>query len=225
MGTEDGIVRENSQPKIGLTGSANLMAHPMGAIAAASAMGAAVAGQAFGTWLGMVAGAMEASARLLSAGAPAGSGSAPGATAAGRARKAADTLIAEAHATAQAVAEAPAAPAAASRPSEAAATKTGTRPSKPAPAVVPVTLMPEDFRRPRSLGRPERPDDLKAIAGIGPKLEKVLNGLGIWTYGQVAGWDAEEIAWVDDYLAFSGRIERDGWVAQAKSLAEGRSDG
>ena len=30
-----------------------------------------------------------------------------------------------------------------------------------------------------------------------------------------------EIAWVDDNLKFKGRIERDGWIDQAKILAEG----
>jgi NADH-quinone oxidoreductase subunit E len=82
-----------------------------------------------------------------------------------------------------------------------------------------VKIMPEDFRRPAAVGKPEKPDDLKLISGIGPKLEQVLNGLGVWTFGQIAGWKAEEIAWVDDYLAFGGRIGRDEWLKQAKTLA------
>ncbi len=79
-------------------------------------------------------------------------------------------------------------------------------------------LLPEDFRAPKSMDKPETPDDLKAIAGIGPKLEKVLNGLGVWTYGQIAALSREEIAWLDDYLSFKGRIDRDGWLAQAAKL-------
>jgi hypothetical protein len=35
--------------------------------------------------------------------------------------------------------------------------------------------MPEDFVKPKSVTKPDVPDDLKAIAGIGPKLESVLN--------------------------------------------------
>ena len=66
--------------------------------------------------------------------------------------------------------------------------------------------------------RPAAPDDLKAISGIGPKLEKVLNDLGVWTYAQVAGWEKAEVAWVDDYLSFSGRIGRDKWIEQAAAL-------
>ena len=65
------------------------------------------------------------------------------------------------------------------------------------------------------------PDDLKLISGVGPKLEGVLNGLGIWTYAQVASWTRTERDWVDGYLKFKGRIERDDWVRQAKALAKG----
>jgi NADH-quinone oxidoreductase subunit E len=95
-------------------------------------------------------------------------------------------------------------------------------PAAPEPAPVKAeapVLMPEDFHKPRALERPATPDDLKAISGIGPKLEKVLNDLGVWTYAQIAGWGAEEIAWVDDYLSFSGRIGRDKWIEQAGKLA------
>jgi len=87
-------------------------------------------------------------------------------------------------------------------------------------AKAPVAIMPEDFRQPKAVDKPELSDDLKLIVGVGPKLEKVLNGLGIWTYAQVAAWTPEEMAWVDDYLSLSGRIARDGWIAQADGLAK-----
>jgi NADH-quinone oxidoreductase subunit E len=80
-------------------------------------------------------------------------------------------------------------------------------------------ILPEDFHRPKAIDRPEKPDDLKLISGVGPKLEQVLNGLGVWTFAQIAGWTAEEVAWVDDYLAFAGRIGRDDWLKQAAELA------
>jgi len=66
--------------------------------------------------------------------------------------------------------------------------------------------------------RPQVVDDLKAISGIGPKLEQVLNGLGIWTYGQIAGWTAAETAWIEDRVGFAGRIGRDDWGGQAVAL-------
>ena len=62
-------------------------------------------------------------------------------------------------------------------------------------------------------------DDLTAIGGIGPKIEEVLNGLGIYHYDQIAAWTPENIEWVDDHLAFEGRIEREQWVQQAASLS------
>ncbi len=64
-------------------------------------------------------------------------------------------------------------------------------------------------------------DDLKKIKGVGPGLEKTLNELGIYTFAQIADWGAAEIAWVDARLKFKGRIERDDWVAQARSLTSG----
>lgn len=62
-------------------------------------------------------------------------------------------------------------------------------------------------------------DDLKKISGVGPVLEKKLNALGITTFAQVAAFTEEDIARVDDALSFKGRIERDGWLDQAKALA------
>ena len=77
-----------------------------------------------------------------------------------------------------------------------------------------------DLVEPKAAAKPERPDDLKAISGIGPKLEKVLNDLGIWTYAQIANWSDAQIGWVDDALAFNGRIVRDKWIEQASALAK-----
>lgn len=94
-------------------------------------------------------------------------------------------------------------------------------PATAAPVEAKPVLEPEDFRRPAEMEKPETPDDLKAISGIGPKLEQVLNSLGIWTYEQVAAWNEAEIAWLDDYLQFKGRIDRDGWIGQAAEFAKG----
>jgi predicted flap endonuclease-1-like 5' DNA nuclease len=63
------------------------------------------------------------------------------------------------------------------------------------------------------------PDDLTKIKGIGGKMEMLCNRLGFWHFDQIAAWNAEEIAWVDDNLeGFKGRVTRDNWVAQAKAL-------
>jgi len=64
-------------------------------------------------------------------------------------------------------------------------------------------------------------DDLKKILGVGPVLEKALNGLGIYHFRQVAAFTAKDIEAVENETNFPGRIERDDWIAQAKTLAEG----
>jgi predicted flap endonuclease-1-like 5' DNA nuclease len=61
-------------------------------------------------------------------------------------------------------------------------------------------------------------DDLKQIAGIGPKLEQKLNSLGIWHHDQIAGWTQANVDWVNSAISFRGRIERERWVSQAKDL-------
>jgi large subunit ribosomal protein L21 len=62
-------------------------------------------------------------------------------------------------------------------------------------------------------------DDLKRISGVGPKLEKLLHENGVFHFDQIAAWSPEEIAYMDDQLSFKGRIERDGWLAQAAAFA------
>lgn len=70
-------------------------------------------------------------------------------------------------------------------------------------------------------GSASKPDDLKMISGVGPKLEGLLNELGIYNFAQVAAFTADDIARVNERLSFTGRIEREQWVEQAKLLAEG----
>jgi NADH-quinone oxidoreductase subunit E len=89
---------------------------------------------------------------------------------------------------------------------------------------------PQPARKPAADGQPEllkkpkggKGDDLKLIWGVGPKLEKMLNGMGIWHFDQIAAWTAKELAWVDARLeGFKGRARRDDWVKQSKKLATG----
>ena len=65
-------------------------------------------------------------------------------------------------------------------------------------------------------------DDLLIIKGIGPKLNGVLNGLGITRFDQIANWTAGDVDKVDDHLGqFQNRIGREEWIPQAKLLAAG----
>lgn len=123
------------------------------------------------------------------------------------------------------VAKKPAAPKAAAMKATAKPTPATTSaeakaaPKAKAPAKAPVAAdgKPPVLTQPRDGGA----DNLKLLKGVGPKLEEALNALGFYHFDQVAGWRKKEIEWVDNNLKFKGRIERDGWVAQAKILAKG----
>ena len=80
-----------------------------------------------------------------------------------------------------------------------------------------------DASAPETLVAPRggKADDLKLLKGVGPKLERLLNELGFYHFDQIASWTPAQVAWVDERLTFKGRIERDGWIAQAGELAAG----
>jgi small subunit ribosomal protein S1 len=61
-------------------------------------------------------------------------------------------------------------------------------------------------------------DDLKQIKGVGPAFEKKLNEAGIFHFWQVAALSAEQVASLEEELAFQGRMERDDWKGQAEQL-------
>jgi predicted flap endonuclease-1-like 5' DNA nuclease len=78
--------------------------------------------------------------------------------------------------------------------------------------------------KPQSLlsqARDGKADNLCRIKGVGAVIEKKLNNLGIYHFDQIANFSENEIAWVDEHLAFKGRIKREDWVNQAKLLAKG----
>ncbi|MFC7290450.1 hypothetical protein [Hirschia litorea] len=64
-------------------------------------------------------------------------------------------------------------------------------------------------------------DELREIAGVGPKIERILHDLGIYHFYQIASWTRKEVEWVDNYLTFKGRIDRENWIEQCKKLARG----
>lgn len=69
------------------------------------------------------------------------------------------------------------------------------------------------------------PDDLTKIKGVGPKLAETCQSLGVSRFDQISKWTDADIAEVDQYLKFKGRITRDNWVDQAKYLAAGDVEG
>ena len=60
--------------------------------------------------------------------------------------------------------------------------------------------------------------DLKKLSGVGPALEKKLIAAGVTSLEQVAAWTEADVSKIDEELSFKGRIEREGWIAQAKEL-------
>jgi large subunit ribosomal protein L21 len=62
-------------------------------------------------------------------------------------------------------------------------------------------------------------DDLKLLSGVGPALEKKLHEAGITSFAQIAAWTGAEVEEFGEKLSFKGRIEREGWIEQAKELA------
>jgi small subunit ribosomal protein S2 len=64
------------------------------------------------------------------------------------------------------------------------------------------------------------PDDLTRLSGVGPELATKLNEGGLFHFWQFASMSPADIEAVDMSLKLSGRIARDGWVAQAKALLE-----
>ena len=62
-------------------------------------------------------------------------------------------------------------------------------------------------------------DDLTAIEGIGPFLQRKLYEAGVFTYAQISAWEDEEIEEITKKIQFfPGRIRKDDWVGQAKRL-------
>ena len=110
------------------------------------------------------------------------------------------------------------------------------QPPKPAAAPKPAVKQAEEAKKaekpkakkapakkaaPKKAAKADAADDLKQLKGVGPALEKKLHAAGVTSFAQIAAWGPEEIADMDDKLSFKGRIERDGWVDQAKLLAAG----
>jgi hypothetical protein len=67
-------------------------------------------------------------------------------------------------------------------------------------------------------------DDLTVLEGIGPKVAKVLTGIGIVSFADLAGADAAK---VQETLDAAGMqyMKPEGWIEQAKLAAAGDTEG
>jgi small subunit ribosomal protein S2 len=62
------------------------------------------------------------------------------------------------------------------------------------------------------------PNDLAKLTGVGPQIVKKLNEHGVFHYWQLAAMTDDEAAKLDADLRFNGRIIRDKWSEQARTL-------
>jgi len=92
-------------------------------------------------------------------------------------------------------------------------------------APTPPTPPPSELRSGNRnlLGAPNfgKPDDLKRVNGVAEVLEKMLQGIGVYYFWQVAECSATDFASVDTQLTtFKDRhIVRDGWTSQSITFA------
>ena len=63
-------------------------------------------------------------------------------------------------------------------------------------------------------------DDLKLVAGISPRHEEALNGVGVFHYWQLADLDEVNIGLLDARLKLEGEETSKNWIAPAKALVE-----
>ena len=133
------------------------------------------------------------------------------------ARTARKPMAAEPAAAKSATAKSAAAKPAAAKP---AAAKPAAAKTAPAPAKKPSAAKPA-----RKLSGPRggAADKLTLVKGIGPVNERKLNEHGIYHFDQIAAWTKADIAAVEAYLAFDGRIAREDWIGQAKKLAKAQA--
>ena len=71
---------------------------------------------------------------------------------------------------------------------------------------------------------PADTDELTLIRGVGPVTEKKLHKSGVYQFKQIANWNEYNIWEFNRQLSFSGRIEREDWVGQARGLSSATVD-
>ncbi|WP_018239397.1 NADH ubiquinone oxidoreductase [Ensifer sp. BR816] len=174
-----------------------LMANPVAAVAAATALGFGLSSHFAGVMFGAMQGAANALQKSAGAAEPAEIAEpAP-------AIEKPEPVIQQASPAPAARESNPAPAAREARPAPAAVAKPKAR-----PATKPVTAKPKGGVA----------DNLKRISGIGPKLEQVLNGRGLRRFADIAALSEKDVARIDAEFALNGRILRDDWIGQAKTL-------
>jgi NADH-quinone oxidoreductase subunit E len=79
----------------------------------------------------------------------------------------------------------------------------------------------EDPNRPPQMEKPEKPDDLSLLSGVGPARKKALNAIGVYNFSQIAALTGPQLVWIGDYLNVGDNPVEDEWTKQADALARG----
>ncbi len=87
--------------------------------------------------------------------------------------------------------------------------------AKPAAKAAP---KPKAAAKPKAAPKASGADKLTDLSGVGPALEKKLHAEGITTFAQIAKWNDADVENFGEKLSFKGRIEREGWIEQAKKF-------
>ena len=64
------------------------------------------------------------------------------------------------------------------------------------------------------------PDDFMKLSGMGPETIQKLNDGGIFHFWQIAAMSPADVTKIDHDLKLGGKVEREGWVAQAREFAD-----
>ena len=64
-------------------------------------------------------------------------------------------------------------------------------------------------------------DDLKQLSGVGPALEKKLHAAGVKSFEQIAAWSVKDVEAINEKISSKGRVEKEGWIDQAKEKLKG----
>ncbi|MCB9262511.1 MAG: hypothetical protein H6607_09070 [Flavobacteriales bacterium] len=97
--------------------------------------------------------------------------------------------------------------------------------AEPAPIREIVSAKPETMVVNAPAAAPSQKDDLKKIEGIGPKIEKLLNEDGVFTFAQMVAAGVDRIQAVLDKAGPQFRVHDPGtWTEQAKLAANGQWD-
>ncbi len=169
------------------------------------------------------AGSKPAASKAKATAKPAAKAAAKPAKAAAKPAKAAAKPAAKASAKLADKTAIKAAPKPAAKPAAKSSAKSAAKTAAPKPAAA-ASKTATNTGKPQVLtaARDGRADDLKQIKGVGPKLEGELHKMGVYHFDQIASWKKAEVTWMDENLAgVRQRVSRDGWVKQAKILAEG----